>query len=102
MAVRKSVPNGAVIKTDTATPASLGEFSSLAGDPLPVVNVNKANLNEIKGALDDVVKKVGPSGSPTGSDCLMLIMVLTFLRPLQLVSACHFFAHVIVLVIFST
>lgn len=27
-------------------------------DPLPVVKVNTANLNEIKAALDDIVKKV--------------------------------------------
>lgn len=31
---------------------------SLATDPLPTVRVNKANLGEIKSALDDIVKKV--------------------------------------------
>ena len=33
--------------------------SSLATDPLPTVKVNNANLGEIKGALDEIVKKVG-------------------------------------------
>jgi hypothetical protein len=33
--------------------------SSLATDLLPTVKVNNANLGEIKGALDEIVKKVG-------------------------------------------
>ncbi|KAL1413549.1 hypothetical protein Q8F55_001323 [Vanrija albida] len=42
------------LDTSSSAPAS---SSSIATDPLPTVRVNKANLAEIKTALDDIVRK---------------------------------------------
>lgn len=44
-----------------------GVNGSLVTDPLPVVYVNKANIGEIKGALDDIVKKVCLGSFPISS-----------------------------------
>jgi hypothetical protein len=60
-----SAPNVAATDSDSAVDLngngiSTGhKSSSLATDPLPTVKVNNANLGEIKGALDEIVKKVG-------------------------------------------
>jgi hypothetical protein len=52
----------ALTKVDTASDATrrVGDVleGSLATDPVPTVRVNKANLGEIKSAIDDIVKKV--------------------------------------------
>lgn len=70
MAPRKSVANGTPVAStslqkldvftsgDTNSNVAGKQVGSLASDPLPDVKVNKANLAEIKGALDDIVKKV--------------------------------------------
>lgn len=47
--------NTSITTSDKRAEATLG---TLATDPIPEVKVNKANLVEIKGALDDIVKKV--------------------------------------------
>jgi hypothetical protein len=70
MKPRKAVANGSapnVAATDSDSAVDLNgngnstghKSSSLATDPLPTVKVNNANLGEIKGALDEIVKKVG-------------------------------------------
>ena len=53
MAKNTAVP---VISTDAKSQP--GAEGSLATDPLPTTRVNKANLGEIKSAIDDIVKKV--------------------------------------------
>ncbi|RSH85675.1 hypothetical protein EHS25_003816 [Saitozyma podzolica] len=64
MKPRKAVANGSA-PTDSDSAVDLNgngnstghKSSSLATDPLPTVKVNNANLGEIKGALDEIVKK---------------------------------------------
>jgi hypothetical protein len=74
MKPRKAVANGSA-PTDSDSAVDLNgngnstghKSSSLATDPLPTVKVNNANLGEIKGALDEIVKKVGRT-----SRCMLL------------------------------
>lgn len=56
---KKRTPNGISIPSEpSSTSNGTSQSGSLMTDPLPVVKVNTANLNEIKAALDDIVKKV--------------------------------------------
>lgn len=50
--------------SDSVTRRDETHLGSLDTDPLPEVKVNKTNLVEIKGALDDIVKKVPLSTAP--------------------------------------
>lgn len=57
-AVSASNADTAATALDTSSSSAPALSTNIATDPLPTVRVNKANLAEIKTALDDIVRKV--------------------------------------------